>query len=106
MRLDRFTTVAQEVLANAQSAAVSAGHAELSPLHVLVALLDDRNAVAVSILARAGVDANRVRSAAETELKRLPTVSGAQPQTGSSMIVVIQQAEKEAKSLGYGRARR
>ncbi|MFO0873493.1 MAG: ATP-dependent chaperone ClpB [Phycisphaerales bacterium] len=100
MRLDRFTTVAQEVLANAQSAAVSAGHAELSPLHVLVALLDDRNAVAVSILARAGVDANRVRSAAETELKRLPTVSGAQPQTGSSMIAVIQQAEKEAKSLG------
>ncbi|MCA9284168.1 MAG: AAA family ATPase, partial [Phycisphaerales bacterium] len=99
MRLDRFTTVAQEVLANAQSLASSRSHGEISPLHVLLALLEDRQSVASSILLRAGVDSARVVEITESELRRVPTVSGAQPQTGSSLVTVLQAAEKEAKSL-------
>ncbi len=100
MRLDRFTTTAQEVLANAQSAALSAGHSEISPLHVLASMLEDRNAATSSILAKAAIDADRVRQIAGAEMSRLPTVSGAQPQTGSTLIAVLQQAEKETKALG------
>src|SRR5688572_19210167 len=33
MRMDRFTTLAQEALAAAQAMAVSRSHAEMSPLH-------------------------------------------------------------------------
>src|SRR6185503_11984910 len=42
MRMDRFTTLAQEALASAQSMAVSKSHAEMSPLHILAALLEDK----------------------------------------------------------------
>ena len=55
MQMDRFTTLAQEVLAGAQSAATGRGHAELTPLHILAAMLEDRQGVAGSILAVGGV---------------------------------------------------
>ncbi|MHC4834316.1 MAG: Clp protease N-terminal domain-containing protein [Planctomycetota bacterium] len=42
MRLDRFTTLAQEALASAQSSANTAGHGEVSPLHLLAAMLQER----------------------------------------------------------------
>jgi len=41
MRLDRFTTLAQEALNNAQSWAADHSHSELTPLHLLHALLED-----------------------------------------------------------------
>ncbi|HMN96438.1 MAG TPA: ATP-dependent chaperone ClpB [Phycisphaerales bacterium] len=100
MRLDRFTTIAQEVLANAQSAALAAGTAEVSPLHLLAALLDDRNAAATSVLTRAGIDPGRVGQVVAAELRRLPTATGTAPQPGSALIGVLQQAEKETRSLG------
>ena len=42
MRPDRFTTLAQEALASAQTLAVTKSHAELTPLHMLAALLEER----------------------------------------------------------------
>ncbi|MBL9147964.1 MAG: ATP-dependent chaperone ClpB [Phycisphaerae bacterium] len=107
MRMDRFTTLAQETLAAAQSAAVGAGHPELTPLHVLVAMLEPQTGggasasagVAASILAKAGVDANRVRQIAQAELKRLPTVSNAAANAGNATMQLLARAEKEAKDL-------
>ncbi len=101
MRMDRFTTLAQQALADAQSQALSAGHAELTPLHILAALLEDRTSIAHSIIGKAGVNADRVAEVAEAELKRLPTVSGesAQPQTSPAAIGVLTEAEKQAKQL-------
>ncbi len=100
MRLDRFTTLAQEALANAQSSAISSQHSEISPLHVLASLVEDPQSVAASIVQRVGVDPKRLREVVHAEMKRLPTVSGAQPQAGSTLIAVLQGAEAEAKKLG------
>ena len=102
MRMDRFTTLAQQALADAQALALEKSHAELSPLHLLRALLEDRNAIARSILDRCGVNGERIASIAGSELDRLPTVSGGsgQPATGSPLIEVLTTAEKEAKALG------
>ncbi len=104
MRMDRFTTLAQEALASAQSIAVARSHAELTPLHVLAALLEDTSAIAGSILSRAGVDAGRVAEIAASELSRLPTVSpsggaAAVPQTSPALLGVLKEAEKEARNL-------
>ena len=101
MRMDRFTTLAQQTLADAQSQALSAGHAELMPLHILAALLEDRTSIAHSIIGKAGVNADRVAEVAEAELNRLPTVSGesAQPQTSPAAGHVLTEAEKQAKQL-------
>ena len=91
MRMDRFTTLAQHVLAHAQSMAVSASNAELSPMHLLAAMLEEEDGVAGSILARAGIDGGRIREVTTAELKRLPTVSGTTPQTSQSFIQVTKR---------------
>jgi len=97
--MDRFTTLAQHVLAHAQSMAVSASNAELSPMHLLAAMLEEQDGVAGSILARAGIDGGRIREVTNAALKRLPTVSGTTPQTSQSFIQVIASAEKFARDM-------
>ena len=100
MRLDRFTTLAQEVLSASQALASMRGNPEVTTLHVLLALLEDSSGIAGSILAKAGVDDARVREVAEAELGRLPQVTGAQPHTSQATVQLLQQAEKEAAELG------
>src|SRR5438552_324381 len=113
MRMDRLTTLAQEALAAAQSMAMAGSHAELSPLHLLAALLEEPNSIAHSILAKAGVNSERIADIANSEINRLPKVSfsggdgagdsggggGGQPSTSPAIMQVLNTAEKEAKSL-------
>src|SRR5436190_14022741 len=104
MRMDRFTTLAQEALAAAQSMAIAREHAELTPLHLLAALLEEQNSIAHSILAKAGVSSERIADIATSEVNRLPKVTSSggqptQPQTSPSLIQVLNTAEKEAKAL-------
>ncbi len=104
MRLDRFTNLAQEALSAAQTAAITASHNELTPLHVLAALVEDANGIARSILGKAGADAARIADVARRELERLPKVtssgSAVQPQTTPATIQVLGESEKLAKQLG------
>ena len=100
MRMERLTTLAQQALSDAQASAVSAQHGELSPLHVLAALLEDDNGIAASLLSKAGVSADRVRQVVGAELRRKPTVSGAEPRAGSDLMQVLNQADAEARELG------
>jgi ATP-dependent Clp protease ATP-binding subunit ClpB len=100
MRMDRFTTAAQEVLAGAQTAAAGASHPEVGGLHLLAAMLEDRNGPAAAVLTRIGAPVDRVQSMTAGELKRLPTASSGAGQAGRSMIDVLGKAEAEAKSMG------
>ena len=88
MQMERFTTLAQEVLAGAQSAATGREHAELTPLHLLASMLEDRQGVVGSILAKAGVEPERVRDVAEAELGRRPRAAGATPRTSNAAMQV------------------
>jgi ATP-dependent Clp protease ATP-binding subunit ClpB len=97
--MDRFTTLAQQVLANGQSKAVSAANAELTPLHLLAAMLEEQDGVARSILARTGTDGDRIQEIAGASLSRLPTVNGTTPQTGQSFMQVIASAEQFARAM-------
>ena len=97
MQMDRFTTLAQEVLSNAQSLSTGRSHAELTPLHILASMFADRNGVASSILAKSGLQPERVRDVAEAELARQPQASGTQPRTANATMQVLQRGEKEAK---------
>ncbi len=101
MRMDRFTTMAQQALADAQSMAVEKSHAELGPLHLLAVLVRDPAGIASSILNKAGVDASRVAEIAAAEIGRLPTVTGdgVGPQSGPAVMEVLSEAEKEAGKL-------
>jgi ATP-dependent Clp protease ATP-binding subunit ClpB len=99
MRMDRFTTLAQQALADAQSLAMQANAAEVSPLHLLSALLSEKGGTASSIIAKTGVQADRLAQVVDAEMKRLPTVSGAPPQPGRGMLSVLQKADADAREM-------
>jgi ATP-dependent Clp protease ATP-binding subunit ClpB len=103
MRMDRFTTLAQEALASAQTMASAKSHAEMSPLHLLAAMLEDRAGITSSIFNKAGLNAERIEQIAQAELNRKPTVggggAGAQPSTSPALMQILTAAEKEAKGL-------
>jgi ATP-dependent Clp protease ATP-binding subunit ClpB len=100
MRMDRFTNAAQQALADAQSAAMQASHAEVTGLHLLSSLLADRNASAWSILTRAGVEPMRVQQVVEAQLSRQPTVSASAGQPGRAFMELLTKADAESKRLG------
>ena len=99
MRTDKLTTLAQEAIQNAQSQANLAGHGELTPLHLLLAVVEEKNGIASSILQRAGIDSNRVRDAAERELRRMPKVQGANAAPGATFVQILTDAEREAQRM-------
>jgi len=102
MRMDRFTTLAQQALASAQELAQQHAHAELLPLHVLSALLAEQGGIARSIIEKAGVSAEQIAQVAERELQRLPTVSGdtGQLRTSQQLMEVLNKADQHASQLG------
>jgi ATP-dependent Clp protease ATP-binding subunit ClpB len=77
MRMDKLTAKFQQALQDAQSLAVGRDHQFLEPVHVLVAMLELEGGAAGALLAKAGVDVNRLRSQLGQALDRLPSVQGA-----------------------------
>ena len=77
MRLDQFTVKAQEAIASAQTEAERHNHAEVTPEHLLAALLAQDGGVVESLLAKMGRDAGAIRGEMERVLAALPHVEGA-----------------------------
>jgi len=100
MRFDKWTVKAQEALAAAQASAMEAGHAAVTPLHVLAALLDQDGGLAGELLAKVGIPPQRIGSIVAGELKRLPSQSGQAAQgVDADLNRVVVRAAKEAKDL-------
>ncbi len=100
MRPDRLTTAAQQALSSAQSNAMGAGHPEVTGLHVLEGLLEDRQGNAWSILAAAGVEPLRVQQAVREQLSRLPKTTSGAGSAGRALMELLADADKQAKKLG------
>ncbi len=100
MKAERFTSIAQQVLSDAQRDAMGRSHPEITGLHLLAALLEDQSGPARSIMAKAGADANRAASITAGELSRLPTVSSGSGVGGRALMELLAKAEQESKRLG------
>src|SRR5258705_5145090 len=100
MRIDKLTSKFQEALADAQSLAVTRDNPYIEPVHVLAAMLQQDDGPK-ALLARAGVNTSKLKSALETELAKLPQVQGGeQVQPGRDLGALLQAAEKEASKRG------
>ncbi len=102
MRLDKLTTKLQEALADAQSQAVGNDNQYIEPVHVLIALLNQEDSSARSLLQRAGVNIGGLSSALKAALERLPKVSGTggEVQIGRELASLLNLADKEAQKRG------
>jgi ATP-dependent Clp protease ATP-binding subunit ClpB len=100
MRFDRMTLKAQEALQESQNLAQSYGHAEVRPLHLVLALTRQAEGIVPPILEKLGADPRAVAAAAEVRLQSLPKVEG-QAEIGASRALqdVFQVAEKAAKEF-------
>ena len=100
MRFDRLTLKAQEAVQQSQELARAQGHAEIRPLHLLLALTRQADGIVPPILQKLGADPRAVASAAEERLRTLPRVEG-QEDVGLSRAAqeVLKTAESAAKDL-------
>jgi ATP-dependent Clp protease ATP-binding subunit ClpB len=97
---DQFTRKSQEALSNAQSAAQSAGHPEITPLHLAVALLAEPEGVMSSTLQRLEADPKVLGAELARHLERLPRSSGGQLGMSRALSEVLNEAAAAAKRMG------
>ncbi|MGR6613556.1 ATP-dependent chaperone ClpB [Kocuria rhizophila] len=98
----KFTTKSQEALNAAATNAATAGNPTIEPAHLLKALMDQRDGVAVAVLQATGANADSVSLKAGSLIKALPSASGAstaQPQLGRGALQALQAAENYAREL-------
>ena len=102
MNIEKYTERAQGFVQSAQQAALSAGHQQFIPLHVLKVLLDDEQGMANGLIERAGGNPVTLRAAVEADLRKVPTVSGdaGQLYLSRDMAKVFETAEKAAEKAG------
>ncbi|WP_431043494.1 ATP-dependent chaperone ClpB [Streptomyces sp. P1-3] len=99
-----LTNKSQAALSAANERAVSAGHADLTPAHLLLALLQGQdNENLMDLLAAVEADAAAVRSGTERLLGGLPSVQGstvAPPRASRELLAVLADAAERARKLG------
>ncbi|MEU6822609.1 ATP-dependent chaperone ClpB [Streptomyces atriruber] len=99
-----LTNRSRDAINAATSRAVKDGHPDLTPAHLLLALLEGQdNENIVDLLAAVDADQAAVRADTERALAALPSVTGstvAPPQPDRELLAVVADAGKRAKELG------
>jgi len=99
----QFTTKSQEALNAATMNAQTAGNPQIEPAHILKALLDQREGVAVAVLKALGISLDPLSTQVSEIIHNLPSSSGnsvAQAQFSRQSLRVVQNAQQAASSLG------
>jgi ATP-dependent Clp protease ATP-binding subunit ClpB len=100
MRQDKLTTKLQEALADAQSLAVGNDNQYIEPAHLLLALLNQEDGGARSLLQRAGVNVGGLAQALKHALERMPKVSGGDVTVSREFVNMLNQADRETQKRG------
>ena len=103
MNQEKYTERARGFIQSAQSLALRSNHQQLTPLHILKVLLDDKEGLAAGLIIAAGGDAARALTATEVALNKLARVEG----SGAGQIYLapdtarfLDQAEQIAEKAG------
>jgi ATP-dependent Clp protease ATP-binding subunit ClpB len=98
---DKLTVKSQEAVQAAAALAGENGNPEVLPMHLLAALLQDREGVVLPVLEGAGVRVQELLTGANAAISKLPKVSGGNAQAGMSagLQKVLDRAAKEAESF-------
>jgi ATP-dependent Clp protease ATP-binding subunit ClpB len=100
MQVDRFTIKTQEALQAAVTLAHSRRHSQITPIHLLTALLDQEGGLVAPVLGKLGVAASALRGELERALDDLPTLgSEAEPTTAPELLQALRNAERELRGL-------
>jgi ATP-dependent Clp protease ATP-binding subunit ClpB len=100
MQIDRFTIKSQEALKAALALAPQRRHSQVTPVHLLAALLDQEDGLVVPVLGKIGVSADALRAHVANALDELPKLSSeAEPTTSAELLAIMRAAEREMRDL-------
>jgi ATP-dependent Clp protease ATP-binding subunit ClpB len=101
IRWDRFTVKAQEAVQRAGSLASEHGNPEVMPVHLVAALVEDREGIVPPVLEKIGIGPQAVLHDAFRVIDSLPKVSGGASEAAisSALNQLLQQSFKEASNF-------
>ncbi len=101
IRWEKLTVKSQQAMQQAQERAAEFGNPEIQPVHLLLALIEDREGVIPAVLGKVGVPTERLELEIRASVEKLPRVAGAAAQPGISQALnkSIDQAFKEADNF-------
>ena len=101
IRWEKFTVKSQQAVQLAQEHAAGFGNPELAPVHLLLALIEDREGVIPAVLEKIGVPIERLTHELNGIEEKLPRVSGssAQPSPSQALTRALEQAFREASNF-------
>ena len=100
-RPDKLTVKAQEAIQSAQQLADSRGNAQVLPLHLLKALLDEQGGIVRPLMEKIGIRVAQLRTIIDADLDKLPRSSGGSSQAGASSALrqVLDKAADQADAM-------
>jgi len=101
IRWDKFTVKAQEAVQRASELAAERGNPELQPVHLMAALVEDKEGIVQPVLEKIGIGPQSVLNEAYKEIGKFPKVSGgaAQATPSASTNQLLDRAFKEADNF-------
>jgi ATP-dependent Clp protease ATP-binding subunit ClpB len=101
IKWDKFTVKSQEALQVAQGSAAENGNPEVLPVHLMAALLEDKEGVVLPVLEKVGVPVQQLLATVNAAIAKLPKVQGSAQQPGMSQALtkVLDGAFKEAENF-------
>ena len=98
-----MTTKAQEAVSSVLQAAGAAGNPQVEPIHLLEALIEQREGIALSLLEAVGADARAIGARTRNALVALPSAQGASTgsaQPSNALLAVVRDAGERAEAAG------
>ena len=102
MNSERLTTKSAQAVSDAVRSASTAGHPQVEPVHLLVALLSQADGTTVPVIAAAGGDPGVISERAAGLVDRLPRAQGATtaaPSMSRPLAKVLDSAQRHADRL-------
>src|ERR1700756_3586455 len=98
LRFEKLTVKAQEALQAAQEIAATHQNQEITPVHLLAALVAQTDGVVPALLARLGIRTEALTQDIEREIERLPKVTGfAEHRMSRALNDILEKAFDEAQ---------
>ena len=98
-RFDKFTIKAREAVQAAQELATDYGHQEIDGVHMLAALLAQKQGVVPALISKLGADRAAILKGVQDELARRPKVSGGNQYLSPALNASFEKASDEARRL-------
>ena len=100
IRWDKLTVKSQQAVQAAVGEAAGYGNPEVLPVHLMAALLEDREGVVLPVLEKVAVPVEQMLAGVNAAIQKLPKVQGGgQPGLSAALNKVLEQAFKEADNF-------